>query len=198
MEQWTGSKLEKEYSQGSILSPCLFNFYAEYIMWNARLYEAQAGIKISGRSINNITYADDITLMAESEEELKSLLMKVKEESEKTGLNSTSFKKLKIVTSDLTTSWHIDGGNVEMVSDSFARLMLKLKLQYFGYLMRRADSLEKTLMLGKTEGKWWQRMIWLNGITHLMGMSLRKLNEILMDREAWHAAVHGRKELDTS
>ena len=92
--------------------------------------------------------------MAESEEELKSLLMKVKEESEKTGLNSTSFKKLKIVTSDLTTSWHIDGGNVEMVSDSFARLMLKLKLQYFGYLMRRADSLEKTLMLGKTEGKW--------------------------------------------
>ena len=117
MKQWTGSKSEKEYSQGSILSSCLFNFYAEYIMWDARLDEAQAGIKISGRSINNITYADDITLMAESEEELKSLLMKVKEESEKTGLNSTSFKKLKTVTSDPTTSWHIDGGNVETVSD---------------------------------------------------------------------------------
>ena len=68
------------------MSPCLFNFYAEYIMWNARLDEAQAGIKISGKSINNLRYADDTTLMAESEEELKSLLMKVKEESEKVGL----------------------------------------------------------------------------------------------------------------
>ena len=72
--------------QGCILSPCLFNFYAEYIMWNARLDEAQAGIKIAGRNINNLRYADDTTLMAESEEELKSLLMKKKEESEKVDL----------------------------------------------------------------------------------------------------------------
>ena len=79
MEQQTGSKYEKEYVQGCILSPCLFNLYAEYIMGNAGLEEAQAGIKIAGRNINNLRYADDTTLMAESEEELKSLLMKVKE-----------------------------------------------------------------------------------------------------------------------
>ena len=81
MEQWTGSKLENGVHQGCILSPCLFNFYAEYIMQNAWLDEAQAGIKIAGRNISNLRYADDTTLMAESEEELKSLLMKVKEDS---------------------------------------------------------------------------------------------------------------------
>ena len=85
MEQQTGSKLRKE-CQGCILSPCLFNFYAEYIMRSAGLEEAQAGIKIAGRNINKLRYADDTTFMAESEEELKSLLMKVKEESEKVGL----------------------------------------------------------------------------------------------------------------
>ena len=83
MEQHTGSKFGKGVHQGYILSPCLFNLYAEYIMRDARLDEAQAGIKIAGRNINNLTYAEDITHMAESEEELKSLLMKVKEESEK-------------------------------------------------------------------------------------------------------------------
>ena len=84
-EQRTGSKLGKEYIKAvyCILSPCLFNLYAKYIIWNARLDEAQAGIKIAGRNISNLRYADDTTLMAESEEELKSLLMKVKEESEK-------------------------------------------------------------------------------------------------------------------
>ena len=87
----------KGVRQGFILSPCLFNLYAEYIMQNAGLDEAQAGIKIAGRNINNLKYADDTTLMAESKEELKSLLIKVKEEIEKVGLNST-FKKLK--------SWH--------------------------------------------------------------------------------------------
>ena len=86
MEQRTSSKLGKEYVKDGILSLCLFNLYAEYIMWNAGLDEAQAGIKIAGRNINNLRYADDTTLMAESEEELKSLLMKVKEKSEKTGL----------------------------------------------------------------------------------------------------------------
>ena len=79
-------QIEKGVRQGCILSPCLFNLYAEYVMQNARLDEVQAGIKIVGRNINNLRYADDITLMAESEEELKSLLMKVKEESEKAGL----------------------------------------------------------------------------------------------------------------
>ena len=85
-------QIGKGVHQGCILSPCLFNFYAEYIMRNARLEEAQAGIKIAGRNINNLRYADDTTLMAESEEELKTLLMKVKEESEKLALNST-FRK---------------------------------------------------------------------------------------------------------
>ena len=83
MEQQTGSKLGKEYKQGCILSPCLFNLYAEYIMRNAGLEETQARMKIAGRNINNLRYADDTTLMAESEEEIKSPLMKVKEESEK-------------------------------------------------------------------------------------------------------------------
>ena len=87
MEQQTGSALERSTS-GCILSPCLLNFYVEYIMWNAGLDEAQAGIKIAERTVNNFRYADDTSLMAEREEELKSLLMKVKEESEKTGLKN--------------------------------------------------------------------------------------------------------------
>ena len=86
MEQYIGSKLGKGVRQGCILSPCLFNFYAEHIMQNAALNEAQAGIKIAGRNIKILRYADDTTLIAESEEELKSLLMKVKEEREKAGL----------------------------------------------------------------------------------------------------------------
>ena len=94
--------------QGSILSLCLFNLYGEYIMRNTGLEEAQAGIKIAGRNINNLTYADDTTLMAESEEELKSLLMKVKEESEKVGLKF-SIQKTKIMASGPITSWQIDG-----------------------------------------------------------------------------------------
>ena len=98
-EQWTDSKLGKEYvCQGCILSPCLFNLYAEYIMQNARLEEAQAGIKTAGRHINNLRYADDTTLMAESEEELSSLLMKVKEQSEKVGLK-LNIQKTKIMAS---------------------------------------------------------------------------------------------------
>ena len=86
VEQQTGSKLGKELCQGCILSPCLFNLNAEYIMQNARLYEAWVGIKINERNLNNLRYTDDTTLMAESEEELKSLLMNMKEESEKVGL----------------------------------------------------------------------------------------------------------------
>ena len=101
---------------GCILSPCLFNLYAQYIMRNAGLEEAQAGIKITRRNINNLRYTDDTTLMAESEEELKSLLMKVKEESEKVGLKLNS-QKMKIMASGPLTSWEIDGETVETVSD---------------------------------------------------------------------------------
>ena len=102
--------------QGCILSPYLFNLYAEYIMQNARLDEAQAGIRIARRNINNLRYADDTTLMSESKEELKSLLMKVKEESEKVGLK-LNVQKTKIMASGPISSWQIDGKTMEMVRD---------------------------------------------------------------------------------
>ena len=101
-------QIGKGVYQGYILSPCLFNLYAEYIMRNSGLEETQAGIKIAERNINNLRYADDTTLMAESEEELKSLFMKVKEESEKVGLKLT-FQNTKIMASSPITSWQIDG-----------------------------------------------------------------------------------------
>ena len=98
------------------MSPCLFNLYAEYILRHAGLDEAQAGIKISRRNINNLRYADDTTLMAESEEELKSLLIKVKEESEKVGLK-LNIQRKKIMASGSITSWEIDGETMETVTD---------------------------------------------------------------------------------
>ena len=107
-------QIGKGVCQGCVLSPCLFNLYAEYIMRNAGLEEAQAGIKIAGRNINNLRYADDTTLMAENEEELKSLLMKVKVESEKIGLK-LNIQKTKIMASGPITSWQIDGETVETV-----------------------------------------------------------------------------------
>jgi len=106
----------KRVRQACILSPCLFNFYTEYIMWNAGLDEAQAGFKITGRNINNLRYADDTTLMAESEEELKSPLVKVKEESEKVGLK-LNIQKTKIMASGPIPSWQIDGETMETVRD---------------------------------------------------------------------------------
>ena len=113
-----GFQIGKGVHQGCILSPCLYNLYAEYIMRNAGLEEAQGGIKIAGRNLNNLRYADDTTLMAESEEELKSLLMKVKEESEKIGLK-LNIQKTKIMASSSMTSWQIDGETMETVTDYF-------------------------------------------------------------------------------
>ena len=107
-------QIEKGVRQGCILSPCLFNLYAEYIMRNAGLEEAQVGIKIAWRNINNLRYADDTTLIAESEETLKSFLMKVKEESEKVGLN-LNIQKMKIMACGPITSWQINGETVERV-----------------------------------------------------------------------------------
>ena len=109
-------QIGKGVHQGCIFSPCLFNFYVEYIMRNAGLEEPQAGIKIAGRNINNLRYADDTTLMAESEKELKSLLMKVKEDSEKVVLK-LNIQKRKIMTSGPITSWEINGETVETVLD---------------------------------------------------------------------------------
>ena len=111
-------RIGKGVCQSCVLSPCLFNFYAEYIMRNAGLDETQTGMKIAGRNINNLRYANNTTLMAESEEELeKSLLMKVKEKSEKVGLK-LNIQKTKIMTSGPIISWQIDGETMETVTDS--------------------------------------------------------------------------------
>ena len=127
-----------------MLSPCLFNLYAEYIMRNAGLEETQTGIKIAGRNINNIRYADDTTRMAESEEELKSLLMKVKEESEKVGLK-LNIQKTKIMASSSITSWEIDGETVETVSDFFWGAPKSLQMVTAAMKLKDTYSLDEKL-----------------------------------------------------
>ena len=137
-------KIGKGVCQDCILSPCLFNLYAEYIMRNAGLEEAQAGIKIAERNISHLRYADDITLMAESEEELKSLLMKVKEESEKVGLG-LSIKKTKIMASGPITSWEIDAETKETVSDFILGAPKSLQMVIAAMKLKDAYSLEEML-----------------------------------------------------
>ena len=124
------------------MSPCLFNLYAEYILQNAGLNETQARIKIAGRNINNLRYADDITLMAESKEELKSLLMKVKEESEKVGLK-LNIQKTKIMASSPITSWQIDRETVETVRVYFGGVPKSLHMVIADMKLKDACSLEE-------------------------------------------------------
>ena len=127
-----------------MLSPCLFNFHAEYIMRNAGLDEAQAGIKIGGRNINNLRYTDDTTLMAERKEQVKSLLMKVKEESEKAGLK-LNIQKTKIRASCPITSWQIDGEAVETVADFLFWAPKSLQMVTAAMKLKDAYSLEGKL-----------------------------------------------------
>ena len=130
--------------QGCMLSPCLFNFYAEYIMRNARLEEAQAGIKIAGRNINSLRYADDTTVMAGNEEELKGFLMKVKEESEKVGLK-LNIQRTKIMASGPITSWEIDGETVEQCQTLFLGAPKSLQMVTVAMKLKDTYSLEGKL-----------------------------------------------------
>ena len=141
-------QVEKGVCQGCILSPCLFNLYADYIMRNTGLEEAQVGIKITGRNINNLGYRDDTTLMAESEGEQKSLLMKVKEESEKVGLK-LNIQKTKIMASSPITSWQIDGeqwltlflGGSKIAADDDCSDEIKRRLLFGRKVMTNIDSI---------------------------------------------------------
>ena len=137
-------QIGKGVRQGCILLPCLFNFYAEYIMKNAGLGEAQAGIKIARRNINNLRYADDTTLMAESEEELKSLLMKVKEESEKVGLK-LNIQKTKIMASNPIISWQIDGKQWKQCQTLFWGAPKSLQMVIVAMKLKDAYSLKGKL-----------------------------------------------------
>ena len=142
MEQKTGSKLGKEYIKAVYCHPAYLTYMQEYIMWNARLDEAQAEIKIARRNINNLRYADDTTFMAESQGELKSLSMKVKEEGEKAGLK-LNIQKAKIMTSSPITAWQIDGEKVETVK---AFIFLGFKITVDGDC---SHEIKRCLLLGR-------------------------------------------------
>ena len=137
-------QIGKVVCQDCILSSCLFNFYAEYVMRNAGLDEAQAGIKIAGRNINNLRYADDTTLMAECEEKLKSLLIKTKEKSEKVGLK-LNIHKTKITASGPITLWQIDGETVETVTDFILGAPKSLEMVIAAMKLKDTCSLEEKL-----------------------------------------------------
>ena len=137
-------QIGKRVYQSCILSPCLFNFYSEYIIRNARLDEAQAGIKIAGRNINNLIQADDTTLMAESEEELKSLLVKMKEDSEKVGLK-LNIQKTKIMASSPITSWQIEWEAMERVKDFILGAPKSLQMVTAAMKLKDTCSLEEKL-----------------------------------------------------
>ena len=137
-------QIGKGVCQGCILSPCLFNLYTKYIMRNIGLEEAEAVIKIAGRNIDNLRYADDTTFMAQSEEELKSLLMKVNEESEKVGLK-LNIQKTKIMASGPTTSWKTDGETMETVADSIFWASKSLKMVTAARKLKDTYSLERKL-----------------------------------------------------
>ena len=137
-------QIGKGVGQGCIFSTCLFNFYAEYIMRNTGLEEAQAGIKITGRNINNLRYADDTTLMAENEEKLKSLLMKVKEESENVG-SKLNVQKMKIMAYGAITSWGIVGETVEKCQTLFLRAPKSLQMVIAAMKLKDFYSLEGKL-----------------------------------------------------
>ena len=137
-------QIGKGVRQGCILSPCLFNLYTEYLILNTRLDEAQAGIKIARRNINNLRYADNTTLMAESEEELKNLLMKVKEGSEKAGFK-LNIQKMKIVASGPVISWQINGETTETVRDFIFRGSNTLQMVTAAMKLKDACSSEEKL-----------------------------------------------------
>ena len=137
-------KIGKVVCQGYVLSPCLFNLYTEYIMWNAGLGESQIGIKVAGRNISNLRYADDTIPMAENEEELKNLLMKVKKESEKAGL-TLNIKKTEIMAFGLITSWEIGGQKMEIVTDFISLAPKSLWTVTAAMKLKDACSLEEKL-----------------------------------------------------
>ena len=153
-------QIGKGVCQSCILSPCLFNWYAEYIMWNVGLDEAQAGIKIAGRNINNLSYADETTLMAESEEGLKSLLMKVKEDSEKAGLK-LNIQKTNIMASSPITSWQINGETMEAVRDFIYLFIFRCGAPKSLQMVTAAMKLKDACSLKEKLWQTWTAETWL-------------------------------------